>query len=263
MLFISDYSQILLPLPIYLLVLLVILSIYAFKYKNISVIHRFRFLFPLVTIWVYIFTTPAIGYILVNQLESGYSEDPVFLSSTLLPKSENNKIIVLSSGFTRHSNNQIKTNLDRSAWERIYTAAKLWKSIGGKLYIAGGPGSDGARPFSTSLKDVAITMGVPETDIFVETESSNTFRNFYFLTKKYDFSGSATWLVTSAFHMNRALGVAKKFSIEARPVACDFKSNNNYTWKAWLPNISSTTLLTVALHELIGTATYRMRDRSR
>jgi len=259
-LFVSDYSQIFLPLPIYLLIILALLSIYALKYSNHIIITRIKYLFPALTFWVYVFTTPALGNLLLNELESPYSQ--------LFPEQNNdsslqNKIIVLSSGFTRHGKTSIETHLDRSAWERIYTGVKLWKQIGGNIYIAGGSSSHDAAPFSVSMKEVAITMGVPESNIFIETKSKNTYGNFYFLTKQYEFKDYKLWLVTSAYHMDRALGVAKHFGLRPTAIACDFKSNEKMNWKAWLPNIEATELYTIALHEIIGKVTYKLRDRSK
>lgn len=255
-LFVSDYAQIILPLPIYLLITMIFLSIYAYKYTESAQIKRIRIIFPILTLWTYLATTPAIGNILVTQLESGYTETVV---PENYPRSDENKIIVLSSGFTRHSRNRTITHLDRSAWERIFTAVKLWKSIGGNIYIAGGAISNEAIPFSRSIKDAAITMGVPEKNIFIEQKSINTYRNFYYLSKEFVFTDSRTWLVTSAYHMDRALGVAKTFSMKPIPVACDFNANDKFTWKAWLPNLGATSIFTIAMHELIGITSYRLK----
>ena len=65
-----------------------------------------------------------------------------------------------------------------------------------------------------SMKRVALSMGIPETDILIERWSKNTAENFMYsdeLLMGYLPEGITIILVTTAYHMRRALCMAHKF----------------------------------------------------
>jgi uncharacterized SAM-binding protein YcdF (DUF218 family) len=69
-------------------------------------------------------------------------------------------------------------------------------------------------------------------------------------------------LVTSAYHMDRALGVFRRAGLQVEPVGCDFRGlpelQNKTNWK-FLPSIGSAETLRLYLTESVGLIYYRIR----
>ncbi len=89
---------------------------------------------------------------------------------------------------------------------------------------------------------------------YFENRSKNTKQNAYFTAKlfqKYGFK-KRIYLVTSAFHMKRAMINFKKAGFEVIPRPTDFLSNYNYVWYDFLPSMDSFYRSYWAFHEYIG-----------
>ena len=111
------------------------------------------------------------------------------------------------------------------AKNRVERAAELYRrGIVNKIIASGGIG-----PFSTNrntpeaveFHDQLVELGVPGNDIIVESRSRNTAENIDFSLSKISLYEDGITLhydlvlVTSSYHMKRALGVLKKY-IETR-----------------------------------------------
>jgi len=59
-------------------------------------------------------------------------------------------------------------------------------------------------------------------------------------------------LVTSAFHMRRSLDEFKRVSLNATPMATDFKVSKDFRFEYLLPSAYALNLSTIALHEYLG-----------
>ena len=91
--------------------------------------------------------------------------------------------------------------------------------------------------FVTGTNELAATvpllldLGVAREAIVVDNESRNTYENSRFterLLKQRGIEKPTVLLVTSAWHMTRALGNFAKTSLKAVPAACDFCAFNAY-----------------------------------
>lgn len=111
------------------------------------------------------------------------------------------------------------------AADRVWHAARLWKQ--GKAPIV----------FVTGTNELAATvpllldLGVAREAIIVDNESRNTYENSRFTERMLKLRGiekPTVLLVTSAWHMPRALGNFAKTSLKAVPAACDFCAFNAY-----------------------------------
>src|SRR5262249_37539358 len=101
--------------------------------------------------------------------------------------------------------------------------------------------------------------GVPASAVRVETKSRNTSENLAFSREIVTPFGDHVWLVTSALHMRRAMAVAHKLGIKARPYPCDYRGLPMLHWYAWLPNSGGAAMFADALHEWLGLAYYRTK----
>ena len=89
---------------------------------------------------------------------------------------------------------------------------------------------------------------------FFENKSKNTKQNAYFTSKlfqKHHFK-KKIYLVTSAFHMKRAIIDFKKAGFKVIPKPTDFLSNYHYVWYDFLPSMDYLYKTYLALHEYLG-----------
>ena len=116
-----------------------------------------------------------------------------------------------------------------------YAAARMTKAVElarahpeAKLVFAGGGGnllSPVVRTEADGARLLFLGLGLPENRLVLEDKSRNTLENAVFTRRLVDPKPGERWLlVTSAWHMPRAMGVFRKagFQVEAFPV--DFLS---------------------------------------
>lgn len=101
--------------------------------------------------------------------------------------------------------------------ERVNTAVDAYKTGKIKKIIFSG-GSNGISnqeenvvPEAIRMRDLAIKMGIPAADIFVEDQSNNTFENIRNTFALFDSASlSEIALISSEFHLKRCLAIIKK-----------------------------------------------------
>ena len=95
------------------------------------------------------------------------------------------------------------------------------------LIFAGGSGwvsiqnSPGEGHFARQL---FITMGIDPSRLVIESTSRNTFENFQNIRPMLPNPQGTYVLVTSAFHMPRAVGIARQQGVRVIPYPVDFRS---------------------------------------
>jgi len=116
--------------------------------------------------------------------------------------------------------------------DRILHAAKLYDlGIVENLLVTGGTFSDQPEAISEAhqMKKVLMQCGIPDSVIMVESESINTRENAlksFDLLKKQGITDKKHILVTSAFHMRRALGCFEQAGINTTPFSTDFYTSD-------------------------------------
>lgn len=161
------------------------------------------------------------------------------------------------------------SELDRLSFgrgsDRIWQAVRLYKNGKvKKILICGDSGTmtDYGLDEARQLKDYLLEIGLPEEDIWIETESVNTHENAEFgariLNKHPEYSSYL--LVTSASHMRRSLACFRKEGVDCTPFSVD-----HYTGDRWfsferlfIPSISTLQNWNTLTHELTGYLMYRI-----
>lgn len=96
------------------------------------------------------------------------------------------------------------------------------------VIFAGGSGllafQDSGREGDIATQ-LLVTMGIDKTRLIIESQSRNTYENFLLIKSKLPKRDGHYVLVTSAFHMPRAVGVARKLNINVLPYPVDYRSN--------------------------------------
>lgn len=140
-----------------------------------------------------------------------------FQSVETLPSAE---AIVVLGGSVGKCEKMVYPDLFESA-DRLWHAARLWKhGKAPKVVVSGSNELNAAVP-------ALLDLGVPREAILVDNESRNTYENSRYTARVLG-EGKSILLVTSAWHMTRALGNFSRTSLKVVPAACDFSANNTY-----------------------------------
>ncbi|WP_347158947.1 YdcF family protein [Pontibacter chitinilyticus] len=132
-----------------------------------------------------------------------------------------------------------------------------------KFLISGGNGHLLAEvvPEAEQIEKILLMAGVPEEDIITESNSRNTRENAVNTAKVL--AQHPEWkrqlLVTSAFHMRRALGCFEKVGLHPDVYSTDFYSQpRSYTPdEIILPSVDAFALWHLLIHEITGYVVYK------
>lgn len=160
------------------------------------------------------------------------------------------------------------------AGDRIIYAAKLFKEgkadhilvSGGNITWLGGRTTSPAQ----DMADLLVLMGVPESAIWLQGKSQNTYEDALYSNEMLKEKGATSvLLVTSAIHMPRAAALFAKQGVQFTPVPTDY-SVSQAEWDDLIhgtlaaqiinvvPSASYMKMTTTAMKEIIGLAVYRM-----
>ncbi len=99
------------------------------------------------------------------------------------------------------------------------------------IIVSGGQGSNEPASEASVMKDYLVNRGIDENRIIMEDKSTNTSENLQFSKALLDTENSSVGIVTSEFHIFRALAIAKKcgysdtYGIPARSVRTYLPNN--------------------------------------
>lgn len=164
-----------------------------------------------------------------------------------------NAIVLLGGGVTEwpraggfRSNLFVYSRTHEAA--RLHTLCKAAHRVCHVLMSGGDPKNNGISEAAVLAQDLRDT-GVPETDLVFETESRNTFKNAQYSREILRAGGyDQVYLVTSGFHMSRALKYFTYFLVPAIPAPADHLRTHHYL----MPSSYNAVLTDLALHEILG-----------
>ena len=153
------------------------------------------------------------------------------------------------------------------AAERLTEAvryAKRWPQA--KIVFTGGvggflaSGTDAAGPVGAFLADA----GVKPERIVLEGQSRNTLENAIFTRRLVAPKSGDTWLlVTSAYHMPRAIGVFRTAGFNVVPAPVDYRTRDSRDLVRFFNRASAGLMRSdLALKEWIGLVAYRLTGRT-
>lgn len=149
--------------------------------------------------------------------------------------------------------------------ERILEAIQLYKMGKVKqIIISGGSGAikEVARTEAENLQLTALFAGVPAQDILLEQKSRNTRENALFtkeLLARHPHVKTRL-LLTSAFHMPRALGCFQKAGVAVDAFPVDFHTHDRsfYPDDLLIPSADALQRWTSLIHEWVGLIVYKV-----
>ncbi|MFN3814309.1 MAG: YdcF family protein [Aquificaceae bacterium] len=148
--------------------------------------------------------------------------------------------------------------LKEDSMKRLLTGTLLHKETGLPIILSGGAN---LLPDADIMKSFLLSLGVDRKSIITEVESRDTKENSLFVKKICEERGyRRIVLVTSAYHMPRAVLSFKKEGMDVIPYPTDFKRDIRYNLFSFLPKMGVLDDSIKALREYLGTLVYEYAD---
>ena len=150
--------------------------------------------------------------------------------------------------------------------ERLTEAAVLARRYpSARIVYTGGSNSLLGRPSSEAedARGLLVAMGVDRERITLETSSRNTDENARFTAALVHPQAGQPWLiVTSGYHMPRAMGLFRKAAFAAIAYPVDYRTvGGRADWRPEANLPRGLALVDLAAHEWVGLVAYRLSGR--
>ncbi len=153
-----------------------------------------------------------------------------------------------------------------SGAERIIEAVKVaHKAPKARIILAGGPNTIGTNPTPDAVvvKQLMVDMGVDPARIEVEGKSKNTWQNALFAKEVAKPKQGENWyLITSAYHMPRAMGCFRQAGWEVKAFPVDYLTGGRQSqFSPFYYALDGITITDIATKEWLGLAVYWLTSR--
>ncbi len=237
--------------------LFLVLNLIVFIYLLKTSWSTFMKLISALTIIIMVITFTGIGvHLLVIPLENYATEISDFSKSQI----KNVPTVVLGGGIHYNVNGN-QSELSSISRDRLLKGVLIARQNKMPLIYTGGVGvgydeiseADVAQEFVNNFDNIEFIQ---------EKEAQTTYENGQEIKKwmqenQYD----QIYLVTSAIHMRRSLGVFDNLNIDYIPVVSNYSYSHNLSWLDYLPNRGCLRANMQAVHEWIGLLWYKINSR--
>jgi uncharacterized SAM-binding protein YcdF (DUF218 family) len=218
----------------------------------IAGIYRFRgrwgtaaWLFTSAAVTVYLGATALVGNALLEPLERQYSP----LRDASLPAV--GYVVVLGGGYEPRDSIPVTAALDPDGLARIVEGVRLKRRLGAVRLVVSGGARPGKAPSAIGYAMLARDLGVDDASLVVLDDSLDTAaeaRSVAALIGKAPFV-----LVTSAYHMPRAMRLMERAGARAVPAPTGQLANDSAKgWRGLIPTSGGLRNTERALHEYLG-----------
>ncbi|TLP40910.1 ElyC/SanA/YdcF family protein [Arcobacter arenosus] len=230
-------SFFLMPLSLSMILFLVgLYFLFSKSYKKAKLFLSVSFL------WLFLISYSPFSNALIKPLENEYK-------AYLDVDSSIEYVLVLGSGHNTNKEISPHSQLSSSALMRLTEGIRILKKLDNGKLIVSGYGGDDETPHAIISKEVAVSMGIDEKNILTQEEVKDTFEEAQYVKK---IVGDKTFiLVTSAYHMPRAMKLFKQNGLNAIAAPTDFLQENPSVYTRE-PNATELRKTQVAMHEYIG-----------
>lgn len=227
------------PLPLFFVLLAVSILFMAIKKSRAALMCG-----SVAVIWLFIAAFPPFGKWLIKPLEDrypAYAGQPVSI------------VVVLGGWHETDARAPVTSVLSSYSTFRLLEGVRLANiNPQATLYLSGFPGFTDRVSNAQAMKNLALVMGVSEERIHTVAEPLDTYEESLFI-KEY-VGGRSFALVTSAYHMPRAMALMHSRGV--RPIAAptDFlgKDNGQRSFFSYWPSVGAMSVTSAAMHEWIG-----------
>jgi len=170
------------------------------------------------------------------------------------PTTVSPEVLVVLTGYAlADTRRPITGQVNSASGFRLLEAARLFARRPLPVIISG----NGEVP--ALMRDLLVQLGVPNRDIGIEAESSNTYESAVHLRGRLQ--GKRFYLVTSAGHMPRSLGVFRKQGLAAIAAPTDYLAARSWRDIDIVPSARYLAISDLAIHEYLGLLWYRLLGR--
>ena len=123
---------------------------------------------------------------------------------------------------------------------------------GAKVVMTGGPMKEGGSSVASEMKKLGMLLGLEDSDIILEEEARDTKDNAKLLQSLL--KGRRFILVTSAYHMPRAMGLFRGQGLNPIAASAEIKvwPDVHYEHEQLIPYAGNLTSVNTAMHEYLG-----------
>jgi uncharacterized SAM-binding protein YcdF (DUF218 family) len=204
--------------------------------------------------WLYFASTAFFADFMMATLERDFRPKAMSVMTSA------DAIVVLGGATRGDTHMGTLPDLNQQA-DRLVYAAALYKAGKAPLVVLSGGSQPDARPEAQLMKEVLAVMGVPGRDILLERASRTTYDNALYSAVVLNGKGvRKILLVTSAYHMRRAVALFEAQGFEVVPTPTDFQRLVvTPVLSRWAPTAEDLGRTTTALKEHVGFWVYRYR----
>jgi uncharacterized SAM-binding protein YcdF (DUF218 family) len=170
-------------------------------------------------------------------------------------------IVVLGGGVSDDAALPPNDQLARATLARLVEGIRLARWFPEARLLLSGWGGLGTRTEAAAMRDVARTLGIAPERITLDEASRDTHDQ---AVHTRALVGDAPFaLVTSAYHMPRAVALFRRQGLAPIPAPTDhqYKARSRFDVRLLIPNGSRLALARTALHEYLGLAWSRLRGQ--
>lgn len=172
---------------------------------------------------------------------------------------------ILLSGMLTYDDYYDRINFQRSADRLLQTLDLYYEGKVKKIFITGGSGEifNQKDKEAIILKNYLIKIGIPENDILVESNSRNTYENARESGKILPPDKGYTFLlITSAFHMRRAVACFKKQGYSFDVYVTDrYAGRRRWNIDLFVPKAEILGYWAILFKEIGGLAAYKITGK--
>ena len=215
--------------------------------------------------WLAITSNRGVGTALICALEQRHpSHGPE--ASHERPLSRCRTIVVLGGGHADNSTLSANNRLSSSALSRLVEGVRLARALPeAELWVSGPAAADGKPTHARVLAEAAVSLGIPSDRIVELTSGHDTEGEARAVRMRIgENADGKVALVTSAWHLPRAVALFRKAGIEVIPCPADYANRRNDDFRisdylVW--DLTGLERSTKAIYEFLGLAWARARGR--
>jgi len=197
---------------------------------------------------------------IVDEVMRAYEERDVKYSEI----TETYDVVIVLGGFVTDDPTQELEGFHSSS-DRLFHAIKLYQTgVAKKIMVVSGSGVITKQEEKEALviENYLLKIGIPKTDLLIESESKNTHENAVntalMLNEKY--LDGKYLLVTSGYHMPRAIRCFEKVGLTITPFSVDQQAGERKFLidHLFIPDTYALVKWEILLHEWTGFIAYKM-----
>lgn len=169
-------------------------------------------------------------------------------------------IVVLSGGVRDASLPGLEPEPSDFSLERLVQGVVLYRKLRIPLMLVGGSGDPGRPELkeADAMAYTALGLGVPARDIHVENTARDTLESAGAMKRLL--KSSRVILVTSAYHMKRAVGFFKKQGFDVVPAPTGYRAERRrLTGYSFIPRLDNLNSSSAAVSEYMSYRWYSLR----